>query len=107
MKEPKSKTGSAEGERVDLGGGPEDGAPKRSSYEGADGAGAAADLVLVQADPEGAAARAADMGAAFPWGRRPKSRARRPWKSSMAAAAAGGSADLGREHHGPGARARW
>jgi hypothetical protein len=57
-----------------LGGG---GAPKRSSYEGAEGAGV--DLGLGHADPEGAA-----MGAALPCGRRPKSRARRPWKSSMA-----------------------
>ena len=46
---------------------------------------------MVQADPEGPEERAADMGAAFPCGRRPKSRASRPWKSSMAGARIDGS----------------
>jgi hypothetical protein len=43
---------------------------------------------LDRADPEDAVERAAAMGAAFPCGRKPKSRASRPWKSSMARAAA-------------------
>lgn len=96
---------SREGEGAALGGGAEGGAaPKRSSYEGAGGAVAAvaaadadADLELDQADPEDAAARAADMGAAFPCGRSPKSRARRPWKSSMATATTHRSPDLTHE----------
>lgn len=103
MKE--SKMASREGEGAALGGGAEGGAaPKRSSYEGAGGAVAAvaaadadADLELDQADPEDAAARAADMGAAFPCGRSPKSRARRPWKSSMATATTHRSPDLTHE----------
>lgn len=112
---------SREGEGAALGGGAEGAAaPKRSSYEGAGGAVAAAaaedadaDLELDQADPEDAAARAADMGAAFPCGRSPKSRARRPWKSSMATATAHRSPDLTHEltprphhHHLPPRRLR-
>uniref|UniRef100_A0A0A9FJ76 Uncharacterized protein n=1 Tax=Arundo donax TaxID=35708 RepID=A0A0A9FJ76_ARUDO len=82
-----SREADGDGDGVDLGGGGAGAAavPKRSSYEGAGGAppDAEADLEPVQADPEAAEERAADMGAAFPCGRRPKSRARRPWKSSM------------------------
>lgn len=81
-----SNEGDGDGAGLVVGGGGADAAgPKRSSYEGAEGAAdAEADLALpVQADPEGPEDRAADMGAAFPCGRRPKSRASRPWKSSM------------------------
>jgi hypothetical protein len=87
-----------------VGAGADAAGPKRSSYEGAAGAAdAEADLVLAQADPEGPEDRAADMGAAFPCGRRPKSRASRPWKSSMQGRAAGGSLDLTLKQAGRGA----
>lgn len=95
-----SKEGGGDG--VDLvGAGADAAGAKRSSYKGAEGAAAEAgeaDLVLVQADPAGPEDRAADIGAAFPCGRRPKSRVSRPWKSSMPGPTAGGSVDLAIRH---------
>jgi hypothetical protein len=87
LNESKMESMEADGEGPDLGG---TAAPKRPSYEGAEGAApdAGVDLGLGRADPEDAVELAAAMGAAFPCGRRPKSRASRPWKSSMARAAA-------------------
>jgi len=97
--ESKMESKEADGDGAGLvGGGADAAGPKRSSYEGAAGAAdAEADLVLAQADPEGPEDRVADMGASFPCGRRPKSRASRPWKSSMPGPAAGGSLDLALE----------
>jgi len=97
--ESKMESKEADGDGAGLvGGGADAAGPKRSSYEGAAGAAdAETDLVLAQADPEGPEDRVADMGASFPCGRRPKSRASRPWKSSMPGPAAGGSLDLALE----------
>jgi hypothetical protein len=61
-------------------------APKRSGAEGTT-PDAGVDIGLGHADLEDAVERAAAMGAAFPCKRKSKSRASRPWKSSMARAA--------------------